>query len=434
MRKLFKYNSKNADAFLKKLIAYSATEEHFTLLCSGGNITNQSVQNQYEWIAAIGATKIITPQKNAFTELKSFINTTNDWLFGHLSYDLKNELESLSSHNDDELNFPEMQFVQPKIVLIKANDSIKCYYLPDIDIQSKLAEIETTTVLKSASVVNFQPKISKDKYVSDVEKLLRHIKLGNIYEINYCQEFFDLPKRFNPQSAYVEMLERFPTPFSCFTKNNTHYILSASPERFLKKQGSKLFSQPIKGTIHRGKTKEEDKKLANELLANEKERSENVMIVDLVRNDLSKIAKSGSVIVDELFGIYSYQSVHQMISTVSAEIDTGFHLVDAIKSCFPMGSMTGAPKVRAMQLIEEFEETKRGVYSGAVGYFSPNGDFDFNVIIRTLLYNEDNNYLSLMAGSAITSQSSPEKEYEECLLKARAFFELVGDPKVKVDA
>ncbi|MBL4652469.1 MAG: anthranilate synthase component I family protein [Flavobacteriales bacterium] len=434
MRKLFKYNSVNPNDFLEKLIASSTSEKHFTLLCSGGNVANRVVKNEYEWVASIGAIKTISPQKNSFSELKSFVDEANDWLFGYLSYDLKNELELLSSKNDDGLEFPEMEFVQPEIVLIKNNKVIECHYISSVDIKSKLHDIENTTVSESETVVNFQSKISKNKYIDDVEQLLHHIRLGNVYEINYCQEFFATPASFNPQTTYLEILNKFPTPFSCFVKNSSHYILSASPERFLKKEGNKLFSQPIKGTIHRGETEVEDNRLAAELLANDKERSENVMIVDLVRNDLSKVATTGSVNVEELFGIYSYQTVHQMISTVSAEIDKKCHPVDAIESCFPMGSMTGAPKVKAMQLIEEFEQTKRGVYSGAVGYFSPNGNFDFNVIIRTLLYNDDNNYLSLMAGSAITSQSNPHKEYEESLLKAQAFFDLVGAPKAKINA
>ncbi|MBL4624804.1 MAG: aminodeoxychorismate synthase component I [Flavobacteriales bacterium] len=357
-------------------------------------------------------------------------------MFGYLSYDLKNEIESLSSENEDGLGFPSIQFIQPEIVFIKSGDKIEVHYPLSIDIHSKLEEIAKTEMLNSEtlSIADFRPKISRDKYINDVGKLLQHIHLGNIYEINYCQEFFDHPTKFDPYVTYLNILKEFPTPFSCFVKHNKHYILSASPERFLKKQGNKLFSQPIKGTSHRGKTQKEDQQLATDLLKNQKERSENVMIVDLVRNDLSKIAKKGSVKVDELFGIYGYQTVHQMISTISAELNPDYHSVDAIKACFPIGSMTGAPKVRAMQLIEEFEQTKRGVYSGTVGYFDPNGNFDFNVIIRTLLYNSKNNYLSLMAGSAITSKSIPEKEYEECLLKAKAFFELIEAAKVQIDA
>ena len=151
-----------------------------------------------------------------------------------------------------------------------------------------------------------------------------------------------------------------------------------------------------------------------------KDRSENVMVVDLVRNDLSKVCKEGTVRVDELYGIYSFPQVHQMISTVSGELKEEVCFTDILKATFPMGSMTGAPKNKVMHLIEKYEQTKRGIFSGAVGYISPNGDFDFNVVIRSIMYNADTSYLSFQTGSAITFYSDPEKEWEECLLKAEA--------------
>ena len=426
MRKLFKYYPQCSEVFLEQLLVSSKQDIHFTLLYSGGNTSNRTVSNRYEWIAAMGALAVISPKENFFEALKAFYKKTNDWLFGCLSYDLKNEIESLNSKNDDKLMFPELHFVQPEVVFINRSNTIECHHYESFDIQSKLEEIERIEIPNFHSKVKFQSKISREEYLNAITELLKNIKYGNIYEINYCQEFYSSPNNFDPQVTYLKMLKKFPTPFSCFVKQNSRYILSASPERFLKKQGNKLTSQPIKGTIRRSANQKEDMQLANELHTSDKERSENIMIVDLVRNDLAKIAKKGTVTVDELCGIYSYQTVHQMISSVSAQLNDNCHPVDAVKSCFPMGSMTGAPKVKAMQLIEEFEHTKRGIYSGAVGYFSPNGDFDFNVIIRTLLYSEINNYLSLMAGSAITNLSIPEKEYEECLLKANSFFELIG--------
>ena len=426
MRKLFKYYPQSSEVFLEQLLVSSKQDRHFTLLYSGGNTSNRTVSNRYEWIASIGSLAVISPTENCFEALKTFHKKSDDWLFGCLSYDLKNEIETLNSKNDDNLMFPELHFVQPEVVFINRDNAIECHHYESFDIQSKLEAIERIEIPNSHSKVKFQSKISRDEYLNAITELLKNIKYGNIYEINYCQEFYSSPNNFDPQVTYLKMLKKFPTPFSCFVKQNSRYILSASPERFLKKQGNKLTSQPIKGTIRRSDDQKEDMQLANELHTSDKERSENIMIVDLVRNDLAKIAKKSTVTVDELCGIYSYQTVHQMISSVSAQLNDKFHPVDAVKSCFPMGSMTGAPKVKAMQLIEEFEHTKRGIYSGAVGYFSPNGDFDFNVIIRTLLYSEINNYLSLMAGSAITNLSIPEKEYEECLLKANSFFELIG--------
>ena len=225
---------------------------------------------------------------------------------------------------------------------------------------------------------------------------------------------------------FLQLSQHSPAPFSSFFRLNEHFILCASPERFLQKKGNKILSQPIKGTIKRGETIEEDQLLKQTLRNNLKEQSENVMIVDLVRNDLSHIAKDGSVKVDELFGIYTFPQVHQMISSISCEIKESIDAIDVIKACFPMGSMTGAPKVKAMELIDLYESSKRGVYSGSIGYFSPNGDFDFNVVIRSILYNDNKQKLSFSVGSAITHHSVPEEEYQETLIKAKAIFEVLG--------
>jgi para-aminobenzoate synthetase component 1 len=188
----------------------------------------------------------------------------------------------------------------------------------------------------------------------------------------------------------------------------------------LRKEGSKIISQPIKGTAKRLLSPIDDEKIAHDLMRDEKERAENVMIVDLVRNDLSKSSKKGSVQVEELCKVYTFKQVHQLISTVVSEVKDDVHPVDVIKDTFPMGSMTGAPKLSAMEIMEELEETKRGLYSGTVGYFTPDGDFDFNVVIRSILYNAAERYVSLSVGSAITAKSNPERECEECLLKAKA--------------
>jgi para-aminobenzoate synthetase component 1 len=215
-------------------------------------------------------------------------------------------------------------------------------------------------------------------------------------------------------------------PFATYFKNNHQYLLCASPERYLRKEGNKVISQPIKGTAKRHPDKVLDEQSKTELAQNPKERSENVMIVDLVRNDLSHTATKGSVIVEELCEIYSFDQVHQMISTIVSTVEDATSPIEILKTTFPMGSMTGAPKISAMKIIEDLEETKRGLYSGAVGYFTPKSDFDFNVVIRSILYNAQNEYLSFSVGSAITSQAVPEQEYEECLLKAKAMFEVLS--------
>ena len=256
--------------------------------------------------------------------------------------------------------------------------------------------------------------------------MLSHIHRGDIYEANFCMEFFAENAYVAPVEIYQKLNAISHPPFATYFKNNHQFLLCASPERYLRKEGNKVISQPIKGTAKRHSDKVLDEQSKTELAQNPKERSENVMIVDLVRNDLSHTATKGSVIVEELCEIYSFEQVHQMISTIVSTVEDVTSPIEILKSTFPMGSMTGAPKISAMKIIEELEATKRGLYSGAVGYFTPDNDFDFNVVIRSILYNAQNEYLSFSVGSAITSQANPEQEYEECLLKAKAMFEVLS--------
>jgi para-aminobenzoate synthetase component 1 len=255
--------------------------------------------------------------------------------------------------------------------------------------------------------------------------MLEYIQQGDIYEANFCMEFFAENAQINPIDTYQKLATISQTPFAAFFKNNEHFLLSASPERYLRKEGTQVISQPIKGTAKRFEDPIQDEKSKLDLASDAKERSENIMIVDLVRNDLSQTANKGSVKVEELCAIYSFKQVHQMISTISSEVSNTISPIDILQTTFPMGSMTGAPKLSAMKIIEELEATKRGLYSGAIGYFSPVGDFDFNVVIRSILYNKNNNYLSFSVGSALTSLAIPEKEYEECLLKAKAMLHVL---------
>lgn len=244
----------------------------------------------------------------------------------------------------------------------------------------------------------------------------------------FARNFFASSAEIDPLFIYNRLTELSPNPFAAFYKMNACYCLCASPERYMKREGNKIFSQPIKGTAKRNVAdKAADESAKNYLLQSAKEKSENVMVVDLVRNDLSRICKAGTVTVDELFGLYSFPQVHQMISTISGEVEDGLNWIDCIKATFPMGSMTGAPKKRVMELIEEFEQTKRGLFSGAIGYVRPGGDFDFNVVIRSMLYNADEKYISFQTGSGITYSSNAEKEYEECLVKAEAMMQVLNE-------
>jgi para-aminobenzoate synthetase component 1 len=274
--------------------------------------------------------------------------------------------------------------------------------------------------------ITINQRISKENYLLKVSKMLEHIQRGDIYEANFCMEFFAHTNQLDPIEVFQKLAVISEAPFAVYFKNAAHYLLSASPERYLRKKGTRVISQPIKGTSKRSADPIADAQFKVYLAQNEKERSENIMIVDLVRNDLSHTATKGSVAVEELCEIYTFKQVHQMISTVVSEVEVTTPPVEIIRTTFPMGSMTGAPKISAMQIIETLEETKRGLYSGAVGYFTPEGDFDFNVVIRSILYNAKNEYLSFSVGSAITAQAIAAQEYEECLLKAKAMFEVLS--------
>ncbi|RZN82931.1 MAG: anthranilate synthase component I family protein [Winogradskyella sp.] len=380
----------------------------------------------YDAILAVDAfTSIKTDYIDAFEKLNEYQSTTKDWLFGYLTYDLKNDIELLASNNFDGLQFPDLYFFQPKKLFLIKGNKVKIQYLRLVDdeIKNDLRDIQESnncTLQESNSPIKIKLRIHKDEYFDKVEQMLAHIHRGDIYEANFCQEFYAEDTEIQPEETFNKLNKISKPPFATFLKMNDNYLLSASPERYLKKEGSTVISQPIKGTAKRSQNKVEDTQLALDLSKDEKERSENIMIVDLVRNDLSHTAKKGTVKVDELCKVYSFLQVHQMISTVISEVKEDVSPAELLKTTFPMGSMTGAPKISAMKIIENLEETKRGLYSGTVGYFDPNGDFDFNVIIRSILYNQRKKYVSYSVGSAITAKSNPLREYEECLIKAKA--------------
>lgn len=421
----------NIDIKLQAL-AWGDTFAHLSYLDSNGDntpIPGMPIMAGYDCVIAIGCVEEFLPPSNYFEKLREWQHQQQDWVFGLLSYDLKNDLEQLCSENIDRLEFPAMYFFRPLYLLFFNRDELTIsaqegHLLPD-EVFEKIKN-QAVPNAEDKVVIEIKNRVDKQEYIQVVNQLKQHIHQGNIYEVNYCMEFYAEDIQFSPLELYLRLMKLSPTPFSAYCKINDKYLLSASPERYLKKQGTKLLSQPIKGTIKRGETAEEDAILVQQLHNDPKEQAENVMIVDLVRNDLSRTAAIGSVQVDELMGIYSFQQVHQMISTVSSELADENDFVAALTTTFPMGSMTGAPKIRAMQLIEKYEKTRRGLYSGAVGYIAPNTDFDFNVVIRSILYNAEKQYLSFMVGSAITANALAEVEYDECLLKARAMMQALN--------
>ncbi len=352
--------------------------------------------------------------------LDKYFYKKNDWVFGHVAYDIKNEIEELSSANFDGVKFPQILFFVPEIVLILSGKQLKIGVCSSTNTDKIFDEINVSAEVEENKIKtpSLKSRFTRTEYIRTIKKLKQHILKGDCYEINFCQEFYTSNATLNPVKVYNKLNKFSPNPFSAFYKYTDKFLMCASPERFLKKAGSVLTSQPMKGTSKRFiDDKNADEIQKNALLLDDKERSENIMIVDLVRNDLSKVCEEGSVRVEEFLGIYTFPQVHQMISTVSGILKEDTTISDIFRATFPMGSMTGAPKKKVMDLIERYEKTKRGLFSGTVGYIDPEGNFDFNVVIRSLQYNRTNQYLSAIAGSAITFNSVPENEYDECLLK-----------------
>ncbi|MBC7524034.1 MAG: anthranilate synthase component I family protein [Flavobacterium sp.] len=431
MRTSFYTEISDVSKFKCQLLQWSQSYNEIVYLDSNVENNNQKYL-QYDLVVAVEAfTSIKTDYINSFQSLHQYQSQTKDWLFGYLSYDLKNDLEDLKSDNLDGLQFPDLFFFQPKKLFLLKDNLLEIHYLKmcDDELEFDFNQILNFKLQENSSHHNvaIQQRIKRADYLTKTTQMLAHIQRGDIYEANFCMEFFAEKAIINPLQIYQKLNEISTAPNSVYFKNYTNFLLCASPERYLKKIESKIISQPIKGTAMRHENLKLDEKSKFELANNQKERCENIMIVDLVRNDLSRTATKGSVKVEELCKIYSFKQVHQMISTIISEIDTtAIAPIEVLQTTFPMGSMTGAPKIAAMKIIENLEETKRGLYSGAVGYFDPNSNFDFNVVIRSILYNSKNQYLSFSVGSAITAEAIPENEYEECLLKAKAMFAVLS--------
>ncbi|MBS1627995.1 MAG: anthranilate synthase component I family protein [Bacteroidetes bacterium] len=385
----------------------------------------QSEHHSVECLLAVNAIKSFTTTNT----LKHFLTNENDWLFGHVAYDFKNEIYNLTSANSDGIGFQEICFFQPQTVIELKQQEVIISCIDENpqnifeDILKLITHNSQYTILNS---IHLKQKISKQTYIEIIKKIREHILRGDCYELNFCMEFFAENVLLNTINAYNKLVNISPVPFAAYYKLNDKFLLCASPERYIQKKDNSIISQPIKGTHKRDlQNNLYDEILKQQLQKSEKDKSENVMVVDLVRNDLSKICKQGSVAVNELFGVYTFPQVHQLISTVKGELKNDIDFVDVLKATFPMGSMTGAPKLKVMQLTEQYEQSKRGLYSGTIGYIKPNKDFDFNVVIRSIQYNQSKKYLSFQVGGGITFNSNAEEEYEECLLKASAIMQVL---------
>lgn len=426
------YHLKDSETFTLKALHWANLFDTVCFLDS--NEYQDNYGRLYAFIA-VGEERafLATPEQgqtpvasSTFEQLQEFVNAhPNSWIPGFLSYDLKNEVEDLTTREPNRTGMPDAYFFVPRFTLLigKYNVEIRAQ-----DPDRAIREIEATIIPEDASIEfsgKIQQRMPKPAYMEAFHRIQEHLRRGDCYEVNLCQEFYAEEAALNPLVLYQRLNELSPTPFSCFFKVGDQYIISASPERFLSRQDNMLLSQPIKGTAPRGKDAQEDQRLKSDLENNDKEISENIMIVDLVRNDLTKCALPGTVRAPEIAKAYSFKQVHQLISTITCQVDPKLPSTQAIAHAFPPGSMTGAPKVSAMKLIDRYENSRRGVYSGALGYFSPQGNFDFSVVIRTILYHAERKYLSFHTGGAITLASDGEKEYLECLLKGKAIFEVL---------
>jgi len=387
----------------------------FNIFCFLDNNQYNFNTTSFECLLAVGQKNSITlDYPTDFNQLKFYSEKNKDWLFGHISY---------PSHKKDEIDFPNLFFFTPLIVIQIQNNQVKIEgdTINPKDLFDTINSFDEYNEIEKHQSIDIQHQLTEEEYLEKINSILQHIQRGDCYELNFCQEFSSHQVKINPYHIYSLLNKKSPNPFSALYKLNDRFCLCASPERFLKRADNTVISQPIKGTSKRDLQNPKKDLLAKEYLINsEKEKSENVMIVDLVRNDLSKVCKEGSVNVSELFGIYSFPQVHQMISTIQGEVEPNCSWTEIVEACFPMGSMTGAPKKRVTELIDLYESAARGLFSGCIGYVAPDGDFDFNVVIRSIFYNQTKAYLSFKAGSGITFNSNPQEEYNECKMKIEA--------------
>ena len=414
--KVFKVE--NIDHFKDKLLFFSKSKENVILLDSN------SKKNDYEFIFSYGKISELKSFDNSLDKLDNYIKQVDDWIFGFVSYDLKDEIEGFSSKNLKYFDVPNLSFFQPSIIWVFDGVELKALYFDEKELFDVWNEINKIHIScdsnKSNPNVELKGRLSKEEYIKKIKNIKKRIKMGDTYELNFCFDFFNDNTKINPENTFKKLNKLTESPMSVYYKDHHLHVLSSSPERFIKRNKKTIISQPIKGTKKRGKNIDEDVFMINSLKNSIKEKSENHMIVDLVRNDFSRIAKKGSVKVTELSKINTYKNIHQMVSTIEAQIENDMFFSTILKSTFPMGSMTGAPKIKTMKIIDELEETSRGIYSGAIGYIDPNKNFDFNVVIRTIIYDDKLSKISVNVGSGITFKSDPKDEYEECLTKIDA--------------
>jgi para-aminobenzoate synthetase component I len=394
------------------ILLESQMPEHPESVCSylaAG--AKRSIQANGDSVTVSHAETVQQFKENPWSAFRKFQDESEGMIFGYLGYDLKNYTEQLFSTNKTLTNLPDLWFFEPEH-LIQIDEAGAHIVKGGLEADASDSEIS----ISSCQVSSLRPLISHGAYLQKIREIQTRIHEGDFYELNYS---YPIQGMFEgaPYQLYRRMRDINPVPFAAYLDLKEATVCCSSPERFLKKSGRRVISEPIKGTVPRSDHPDEEKHHL-EILNNEKNRAENLMIVDLVRHDLSSIALPGSVTVPKLYDIQSFGTVHQLISTVEAEVDENCHPADVIQACFPMGSMTGAPKIEVMKTIEQLETYRRGIYSGAIGYITPDGDFDFNVVIRSAIIQDGT--ILYPVGGAITGDSDPEDEWIETQVKARS--------------
>lgn len=349
---------------------------------------------------------------------------------GYISYDTFRELESIEGSSNSDFEIPNLRFIFFNNIII-FNHKTKEYYITDRESNrervEKIINKINSYVAKEKKYdfdrdTTFYSNFTKEEYINAVSKMKNYIRSGDIYIANMTQRFF-CENKDDSFDIYEKLRLINKAPFAAYLDFDDFQIISSSPERFIQVKDRKVHTRPIKGTRPRGEDKEEDEKNKEELLASEKDKAELLMVVDLERNDLSKVCKPFSVNVTELFKLETYSTVFHLVSTIEGELNNNVSSCKCIEECFPGGSITGTPKIRAMEVIEEIEGLKRNLYTGCIGYFDFNGNSDFNIVIRTIIKKDNKAYFGV--GGGITFDSKEEEEYQETLDKAKALMRVL---------
>ena len=391
--------------------------EHFTFLPP-----NSSERQAYLAWGRKSAFSLNESNASEIEQLNVWLKEKTLPVFGYLSFEAKKLFEKNAYENCCSDGSELVYFFEPEHIWKEENGTWICITEEQPNersvIEDFLSNYKNIEQSSNEEKLVFEMLETKDSYIEKIERILGDIQRGDYYETNFCMPLQAKGLLNDAFAHFSKMNNATEAPHAVYFNGNNLQLLCTSPERFIQKKGNEIISQPIKGTIKRGANSIEDEENKMVLRTSKKERSENIMIVDLVRNDLSRIAEKASVQVTSLCELHTFKTLHHLISTVEAKLPSNITFTQILAATFPMGSMTGAPKISAVQHMEKLEVLDRGIYSGTFGIIEPNGNFDFNVIIRSAVYNKEKKQTTIKVGSAITHASNAESEYDECLLKA----------------